>query len=434
MIVLFSNSNSPRLEYTCSFIFKELMGVEFAITSNENEFSNVEGVKIIYGNRKTADTAFAIPGCGLLFEKDIHSQQIDCFEYNGYKVFFKGANSDLPFDIFSAIFYLLSRYEEYLPHAKDSYGRFAHEDSLAFREDFLDLPLINIWVNDLTKSLKLKYPAFTKILSEAEGQPSTFNFIPTYDIDIAYSYKHKGLLRNAGGFFKSPSIERIKVLSGLQKDPFDTYEWLDELHKQYQLKPLYFFLLAQKNGLYDKNILPHNKALGRLIKQHAGKYQTGIHPSWQSGDNFLLMKQEKKLLQEIIDKPVTQSRQHYIRFSLPHGYRRLIEAGITDDYSMGYGSINGFRASIASSFYWYDLETEKQTCLRIHPYCFMEANSFYEQHLTPQETFEELTHFYKACKEVNGTLITIWHNNFFGTDKLFEGWKEVYEKFIVQVQ
>ena len=427
MIVVFSNSSSPRLEYTCSFIFKELMGAEFAITSNENEFSNVEGVKIIYGNHKTADTTFEIPGCGLLFENDIHSQQIACFEYNGYKAFFKGAGGDLPFDIFSATFYLLSRYEEYLPHAKDMYGRFAHEDSLAFREDFLYLPLINIWVKDLAKSLKMKFPII-------HNQFSIFNFIPTYDIDIAYSYKHKGLLRNAGGFFKSPSIERIKVLSGLQKDPFDTYDWLDELHKQYQLKPVYFFLLAQKNGLYDKNILPHNKALERLIKKHSSKYPTGIHPSWQSGDNFLLMKQEKKLLQEIIDKPVTQSRQHYIRFSLPHGYRRLIEAGITDDYSMGYGSINGFRASVASSFYWYDLETEKQTCLRIHSFCFMEANSFYEQHLTPQEAFEELIHFYKACKEVNGTLITIWHNNFFGTDKLFAGWKEVYEKFIAQVQ
>ena len=403
------------------------MGLEFAITSNEEEFKNFEGARVNYSTGKKVNAAFTIPNCGLLFETDIHSRHIECFEHNGYKAFFKGTDEDFAFDIFSATFYLLSRYEEYLPHGKDMYGRFAHENSLAFREDFLHLPLINIWVNDFVEVIKKKYSIFNI-------QCSMFKFVPTYDIDIAYAYKQKGLLRNTGGFLKSPTLERIKVLTGLQKDPFDTYDWLDELHQQYQLQPIYFFLLAQKNGLYDKNILPHKTALKQLIKKHAAKYATGIHPSWQSGDNFLLMKQEKKLLQEIIEQPVTHSRQHYIRFSLPHGYRRLMEAGITDDYSMGYGSINGFRASVATSFYWYDLETEKQTSLRVHPFCFMEANAFYEQHLTPQEAYEELMHYYTVCKEVNGTLITIWHNNFFGTDKLFAGWKEVYQKFIAQVQ
>jgi hypothetical protein len=434
MILLFSQNNSPRVQYSCSFIFKELMGVEYSITNNVDEFKNFDAVKINYSNNKIADNELMVFNYGLLFENDIRLQNTQCFEHNGYKTFFKGADEDFPFDIFSAAFFLLSCYEEYLPHEKDMYGRYDHENSLAFKENFLHLPLINIWVNDFANSLRLKYPAFTKILNEAEAQSATFNFLPTYDIDIAYAYKQKGLLRNAGGFLKSPSLERIKVLAGLQKDPFDTYDWLDILHQQYQLQPVYFFLLAQKNGLYDKNILPHKAALKQLIKKHAAKYPTGIHPSWQSGDNFLLMKQEKKLLQDIVNRPVTQSRQHYIRFSLPHGYRRLMEAGITDDYSMGYGSINGFRASAASSFYWYDLETEKQTSLRIHPFCFMEANCFYEQHLSPQEAYEELMHYYKACKEVNGTLITIWHNNFFGSDKLFAGWKEVYEQFIAQVQ
>lgn len=403
------------------------MGTEFAVTNNTEAFNSYDGVKINYSKDVVFKDAFSVPDCGLLFEKSIHQQHIQCFEHNGYKAFFKGSNGNLPFDIFSAVFYLLSRYEEYLPHAKDMYGRFAHEDSLAFKENFLQLPLINIWVNDFIKTMQQMFPSFTI-------HHSPFTFIPTYDIDIAYSYKHKGLLRNAGGFFRSPSAERIKVLTGLKKDPFDTYDWLDALHRQCQMEPVYFFLLAQKNSLYDKNILPHNSALKHLIKRHTERYLTGIHPSWQSGDNFLLMKQEKKILHEIIDKPVTRSRQHYIRFSLPHGYRRLIEAGITDDYSMGYGSINGFRASVATPFFWYDLETEKQTCLLVHPFCFMEANAFYEQHLTPKEALAELMQYYKVCKKVNGTLITIWHNNFFGTDRLFEGWKEVYEQFIAQVQ
>lgn len=231
-------------------------------------------------------------------------------------------------------------------------------------------------------------------------------------------------------------MERIKVLSGTLNDPFDCYQWLNNLHKRYHLHPIYFFLVAQKNGLYDKNILPHKTAMWKLVKQHAIKYSIGLHPSWQSGDNSLLLKKEKEQLiammqtNESVSLP---SRQHYIRFSLPEGYETLLAAGILEDYSMGYGSINGFRASVASSFYWYNLAKDESTKLRLHPFCFMDANSFYEQQQTPQQTFDELLHYLNVCKENHGTLITIWHNNFLGTAKMFKGWKEIYEKFISQV-
>jgi hypothetical protein len=34
---------------------------------------------------------------------------------------------------------------------------------------------------------------------------------------------------------------------------------------------------------------------------------------------------------------------------------------------------------------------------------------------------------------VKGLMITIWHNNFFGSDPAFKGWKEVYELFLEEV-
>src|SRR5204863_517356 len=83
-----------------------------------------------------------IEPCGLLFETGVMEHAIKWFEVNGsredksYKAFFKTAG-DYPFDIFAASFYLLSRYEEYLPHQKDIYGRYAHQNSLAFKENVL---------------------------------------------------------------------------------------------------------------------------------------------------------------------------------------------------------------------------------------------------------------------------------------------------------
>jgi hypothetical protein len=428
LVLIYSHISSARLQYISSFIFKEQLGLDYKLTIDSEAFKNHNGAKLNYSDIKISDDEFYIQNHSLLFENDIKVHPINCFVANGNKAFFKTENSDFPFDILAASFYLLSRYEEYLPHEKDMYGRFAHENSLAYKEGFLNLPLINIWIKDFVVKLKEKY-------SMLNVQCSIFNFLPTYDIDIAYSYKHKGLLRNIGGFFKSPSLQRIKVLTGSLKDPFDCYDWLNNLHKQYNLEPIYFFLVAEKNGEFDKNILPHREAMWQLVKKHTALYEIGIHPSWQSNTRTSVLKNEMKWLAEMSGiKKITVSRQHYIKFSLPDTYRTLSEAGIHNEYSVGYGSINGFRASVASSFFWYDLDKEIQTSLRIHPFCFMDANSYYEQKQNAQQAYEELMDYYTVCKAVNGTLITIWHNNFLGTDKKFNGWKEMYERFIAQVQ
>ena len=125
---------------------------------------------------------------------------------------------------------------------------------------------------------------------------------------------------------------------------------------------------------------------------------------------------------------------NYIKFNLSDTYKRLLQAGIEKDYSMGYGSINGFRASVASPFYWYNLKKEEYTSLIIYPFCFMDANAHFEQKQNPDDSLKELMHYYEVCKKVNGLFITIFHNYMLGSEKEFEGWRELYQKFTVQIQ
>jgi hypothetical protein len=313
------------------------------------------------------------------------------------------------------------------------YGRYAHENSLAFKENFLTIPLINTWLQNFGEKLSERFPSFTL-------RPSPFTFLPTYDIDEAYSYKHKEWWRSAGAAAKDllkgewqKFALRRKVLNSKEPDPFDSYDWIDNLHRPHKLNPRYFFLIPEKTGRYDRNILPNETAQQVLIKRHADKYAIGIHPSWQSGDESSLIKKEIQTLEHISTLKITSSRQHFIRFTLPQTFRHLLDAGITEDFSMGYGSINGFRASVASPFYWYDLEKEQTTYLLLYPYCYMEANSFFEQKLTPQQALDEMRQYYMSVKTVNGTMITIWHNTFLGTDTLFTGWREVYKQFVDEV-
>jgi hypothetical protein len=432
-LLVYTPKITPRVEYIFSILLNAIGVQRFQVTQDVTFFNTSESYKINYSSALGDENILWIEPVHLLFEIEIKEPKIDVFKWNETKAFFKTPNGDLPFDIFAASFYLITRYEEYLPHKLDMYGRYAHENSLASKEGFLKMPLVNIWLQDLKKIIVQKFPSL-------HLTPQTFHFLPTYDIDIAWSYLHKGWRRNLGGLLRSMAdgewalaSERINVVFGNQKDPFDSYQWLHKLHEEYQLKSIYFFLLADKNKDYDKNILPAKDALQKLIQQHNYKYCAGIHPSWQSGDKMDLLQKEIKTLEKITGKKAKKSRQHYIRMQLPDTYRRLIEAGITEDYSMGYGSINGFRASYCLPYNWYDLQKEETTSLTIYPFCFMDANSYYEQHQTPGEASNEMHHYYQVTKSVNGLLITVWHNHFLGTDRMFKGWKEVYRTFCLNL-
>jgi hypothetical protein len=426
--LVYSHSLTPRLRYMVDYLSR-YFGLPFVLTPDEAAYRNSPvACKINYSFQPILNGEIRIHPHALLFESTIHPVKVECFSLRGRPAFFR-AEGSTGFDLLAALFYLVSRYEEYLPHSKDLYGRYAHTGSLAFREGFLSQPLADLWLEDFRTLLRERNPGFGK-------KAHSFRWLPTYDIDMAWSFRHKGYLRNGGALLRlllsgrwGQLVNRIGVLRGLRTDPFDAYTWMDRLHEEGGLKPIYFFLVAAKRGQYDKNIAPSNTAFIALLKTLAGRYAIGLHPSWASGDEPTLLRAEKRGLEAVISHSITASRQHYIRLTLPATYRQLLATGITSDYSMGYGSINGFRASTAHSFYWYDLAADEATPLLVHPFCFMDANAYYEQGLSDAEALQELQ-YYRACvEEVGGTCITIWHNSFLGTAPAFSGWKEVYAEF-----
>lgn len=428
-ILLYSEKASPRLSYIIDCIGSRISGQPVTITTDKTTFQQADAIRINYSAQQLTDNEIRIVPHGLLFENSISPQAIQCFDWKGHTAFFPTEGS-LPFDLFAAAFYLVTRYEEYLPHEKDLYGRYAHTNSIAFTAGFLHLPLVDIWVQELARFIKSTYPSVTTI--PATG---TFRYIPTYDIDIAFSYKGKGLLRNLGASLRSSALRdithRIAVLTGNRKDPFDVYDWLDALHEKHHLQPVYFYLLARMQKGYDKNIPPHAAVLQQLVRRHAAlHYQTGIHPSWQSGDNAALLKEEISCLETMVQHSITMSRQHYIRMQLPATYRMLLQHGIEQDYSMGYGSTNGFRASTSNSFNWYDLDADTTTALQVYPFCYMEANSFFEQHYSAAMARKELQQYHDVVQSVNGTLMTIFHNHFLTEEPQWIAWRNMYAAYL----
>lgn len=432
-LLLYAPQLSPRLQYIVTILCNSIGIKGFQVTDQPEVFKSFTAAKINYSNTPVAGIELHIQPNNLLFETSINPQKIECFTWNELPAFFKVENGDVPFDVLAASFYLISRYEEYLPHNKDEYDRYAHTNSVAFTYQFLHVPLVNSWMQQVKNLLLQRFP-------NVNFQPVLFTYVPTYDIDMAWSYFGKGVVRNAAGLLRSllngdvaAARERLSVVLDFSEDPFDIYQWLDSLHEKHALLPVYFFLVAKHTGQYDKNISIRNKYFKLLISKISVMYPSGIHPSWQSGDKPALLQQEIAYLHRISRKPIVNSRQHYIRMTLPETYRQLLSNGIQNDYSMGYGSINGFRASYCMPYKWYDLQADKATSLTIYPFCYMEANSLFEQKLTPDQAFDELKHYHNVVRQVNGMLITIFHNHLLSNQPGQAAWKQLYERFLGKI-
>jgi hypothetical protein len=430
MLLIYLPQTSPRINYVFELIFKHEWEIEFTIINERHVFEDYRHEKINYSNTKFNDEFF-IKATPLLSEIAIEKKDILVGEKQGTKVLFPADDScDLGFDIFSAVFYMLSRYEEYLPFTPDVYGRFKGSDSLSFQNDFLQKPVVNIWIDILKKALLQRFPSL-------KVQTGSFDAIVTYDIDIAYKFKGRNFFRTLGSTVKDVFkfdfkniLERIKTLSKRKKDPWDIYENLKQTISKNNLHSVFFFLLAD-NTKHDKNISHTNFLLKELISETKTFSEIGIHPSFFTTnlpDKILV---EKDRLEQISGEKITKSRQHYLKFNLPDTYNSLIAAGISEDYSMGFADAPGFRAGTCKPFYFYDLKNEKATTLKIFPVSCMDATFIHYSKISPEKSLFAILNLMKEIKKVEGTFIPIWHNNYLGENK---NWKSVHDKTISQIK
>jgi hypothetical protein len=428
-IFIYVHKITPRVKYIFNLIFKDSLGLEFELTNSIEDFRLYEGNKLSYSNQEI-DSEFHIAAHHLLFESGIKEQTIQMQNHENFgKYFFKTYNNPLPFDVFAASFYLVSRYEEYLPFIPDNFNRFEAENSLAYQYDFLRVPLVNVWITEFEKVLLKKFGNL--IVTH-----KSYSYVSTIDIDNAYKYKQKGVMRTLGGYFKSlvrfdkhDLIDRTSVLLKKEIDPFDSYDYQLEIQKKYKLKVIYFYLLGDY-GMNDKNHPSNNSNFQKLIKHLSDYSAPGIHPSFRSNDKPTQVKIEMNRLANITHRDIFNSRQHFSMLKFPDTYYTLLELGITNDYSMGYSLHNGFRASICFPFYWYDLDDELETGLKIHPYCLSETSLRYTDKATPQNIVEMAQPMIDEVKKYNGELVTIFHNDTMGTAQEWIDWKNVYEDIV----
>lgn len=430
MILIYTTALSPRIRYITRLIFKGLLGLDIRYTQDKDEFLQATMPKINY-SKDFLQSGIYLQAVHLLFETDISQQELRPGKYKDVPTLFATSNhSHLPFDPLAASFFLVSRYEEYMPFIPDEHLRFPAQESIQYKMKALHMPLVNIWASMLGDLLKEHYPS-------VPIKKPHYKFYNSVDIDNAAAFLGKGIFRVVGGYVQDiislnfrKAWARTRCIFLGEKDPFDTFDHVQELQERYRFNSIYFALFGRM-GQYDRSLTRYSTRLQRYLKGIADFAEMGIHPSYRSNENTDWLEEEVSALQRVLKKDITKSRQHFLKLSFPTTYRNLLQLEITDDYSMGYASEHGFRAGICTPFRFYDLEQEIETPLRIHPFPFMDGTFIYYLRFSPKQAWPIIESYINTYREHGGEFIPIWHNRIFSEKEAeWKGWNAIFEKMV----
>lgn len=426
MIVIYTPRVTNRLKYIFEHIFQEYYSSR--VVFNQEENSSEKNLVIAYGeNVSNADLFF--PSSGLLFEDDVREQKLEVDFDHDYPIIFKtnSPNQSIAFDVFSAAFYFLTRYEEYLPFVSDKHGRFPAKESLAYKNSFIDKAVVDYYISKIVELIAFKKPNFTLT------KRTDYTVLPTFDIDIPFAYKGR-ILNGFPHLIKDLLFlnfrrvkERIKVLNKLQQDPFDIYDEIIKRVREKNRSSIFFFLMSNK-GQKNNPVSINNQDFQSLISKikSTEKIYIGLHPSYKATETEIEL--EKIELEKITRDIIIKSRYHFLKLNIPNGYRNLINKGIKEDYSMAFPEICGFRASTCNSFYWFDLLNNETTKLKIFPFVVMDATWKYYDIIEEKAIFNDIDSLKREVKKYKGLFILNFHNDIIATktteDKV--SWKEVF--------
>lgn len=424
MLLIHTKKLTPRISYIFKHISIRILGIDVAFTSGIEEFIAHHGPKISYGKKRMGNELF-FQSHGLLEQQGLEATDVTVKKWNNTYGFFPVSNtSSLPFDIFAASFYMITRYEEYLPHVKDEVGRFMASESLAYKEGFLQQPIVDIWVYLFKEKLLEAFPdmVFPK---------KKIVIHPVIEAAQTYAYKQKGFFRTVVGYVDSffhakfrNILTRTQVILGFKRDPLDTFKWMVNKATRSNFDLTVFFLLG--NALsFNESMNTHREKFKMLIKYVSDYKEVGLIFSFNSLKDYQLLKNEKRRMQEITNRALESSVNSEFLVNLPDIYRHLVELEVKRDFTMVFRDTIGFRAGTCTPFLFYDLDYEIKTPLIIHPSA-MTTFAFQQKYTSDIE--KTVSNMLNVVNEVNGTFTMIFSNKDFSFSENNKVWRTIFSE------
>lgn len=411
--IIVPQNNIEERRYIIDIIFNEFLGLEYAIEIGSNDW------QIELPNKKLLtieDTFFN------RFPNDLEYLKLENIP-----------NKIEELDIFAASFFMLTRWEEYVNKSRDSHDRFPATESLAYKQGFLDRPIVNEYVETLKKMLleldiNLKFKAYK------------FNLMLTHDVDVPLKYRTlkseiRPILANAIKRFQIKdsfiqSLDKIKVHLKLQKDPFDTFDYLMDVSEKVGVKS-YFFFMGEGLTKYDNKYKSDDNFIKDLINKIKQRdHHIGIHPTYDAYNKKVQFRKEKEELEKNLKTNITFGREHYLRFEIPTTWQIWEDNRMTWDSTCSYADKEGFRCGVCYPYSVFNILTRKKLKLKEKPLIVMEGSfTTYQPNIKAEDMEYKIKQLIKEVKKYNGDFVFLWHNSSFNTS-YWKKYQDIYERVL----
>ena len=328
-------------------------------------------------------------------------------------------------DIIAATFFMLSRWEEKAVPEIDEHGRFPAMASVAYKQGFLDRPIVDEYALILREWLKVLVPRWAP-------KPQTFSVRLSYDIDAIKRFPSwwHGLRTIGGDLLKRHNLSlAFHSLQDLIRSPYLRGIFrLAELSRTYGLKSAFYFMAVGPSDMdsgYDVNSPLMRRTINALQEQG---FEIGLHASYYSFNNPERLAAEKARLDKVLGKTRYGVRQHYLRFRAPDTWRHWEQVGFVYDSTVGYADHEGFRCGTCYPFRPFDVEQNRELNLWELPLIVMDGTLRWYHGFTPEQGEARILELAQRCKQVGGTFTLLWHNT--SLDGEWRPWAEMYQRVV----
>lgn len=330
----------------------------------------------------------------------------------------------LPIDIFGAAFFMLSRYEEVVVQERDEHDRFPAWASLAYKEGFLDRPIIDEYVEILWAAMKRLWPGL-------ERRPRQRTLRITCDVDSIHKFDGAvgaTVLGLAGDLIKrrNPGLaahnfrRRWRNRRGdISGDPWlDAIHWMMEVNEMAGNRVSFYFMIAPRHE-FDGRYSLQMPVVRRLLHYiHARGHEIGLHTGYTTYLDSEQTKKEADLLRSALDEesiPYGElgGRQHYLRWRTPETARNWEAAGMSYDATLSYADHAGFRCGTSREYRLYDLDERRPLQLKERPLIVMECSVIADRYMglgLTENAFAVMQTLKERALTVGGEFTLLWHN------------------------
>lgn len=420
------NNNINERNYILDVLFNQFLNIKYELLVSKEDikesFINIGKEKVLiikdsffsrYVNNLEYLQINAIPKKILYFENPLLAEKNIPILFGENRIEREEHKIVSYIDIFATLFFMLTRWEEYVDKRRDEHNRFPHTASLAYKEGFLNRPIVNEYIEFFWNMLI--------VLGYKEKRESKkFSMLLTHDVDEIQRYPNfKKVVMGMGGdvlYRKSLSLpfktlyDYTLVSINRRKDPYDSFDEIMDISDSFGIKSHFFFMSGGTTTKYDNRYNINNPRVKKIIEniKERGHF-VGLHPSYNAYNNAKQFKKEKEALETVNEAPILSGREHYLRFEVPKTWQLWEDNGFEWCSNLAYPKSAGFRTGSCYSYTPFNILSQQQLKIKERPLIMMEVT--FAKASQDVKKFDRMVRYYlNIIKKYNGEFVLLWHN------------------------